>query len=341
MRKLLILLLLAAGFWSGYWVIGSRLIESRAQAWFATAAQQGIRAQMTALDVRGFPNRFDLAVEGVQIADPARGFGWQAPFVQVFAMTWKPWHLIAVLPPDQVVMLPDQSLTVLSTELMASLRARPSTDLALADVRLSGQALAVTSDLGWTVRLGQGTIALRDLPDLGPTAYTLGLNLTDLAPDPAFLAALRTTTIPELPPSDLPDTIAALTGAATLTLSAPLNRHLTGAPFLVRADLQSLSFTWGALELSAEGMIEADQNGYAAGRITVSVTNWDRLPALLVAADVIRPDFAPTVLNGLRALAAQSPDLSVLTLPITMADGRMTFGPFPLGPAPLLLPPSG
>ena len=50
-----------------------------------------------------------------------------------------------------------------------------------------------------------------------------------------------------------------------------------------------------------------------------------------------RESFAPAC----QALAAQSPDPAVLSLTLTMAEGRMSFGPFPLGPAPLMVPPSG
>ena len=43
----------------------------------------------------------------------------------------------------------------------------------------------------------------------------------------------------------------------------------------------------------------------------------------------------------MQALASQSPDLSVLSLTLVLKDGQMNFGPFPLGPAPRLVPPTG
>jgi hypothetical protein len=43
----------------------------------------------------------------------------------------------------------------------------------------------------------------------------------------------------------------------------------------------------------------------------------------------------------MQALASQSADLKVLSLSLVLEDGRMSFGPFPLGPAPLMVPPSG
>jgi hypothetical protein len=63
----------------------------------------------------------------------------------------------------------------------------------------------------------------------------------------------------------------------------------------------------------------------------LKLTNWDRLPALLVALGAIKPEIAHTVANGLKAMAAQSPDPAVLALALDMKDGRMSLGPFPLG----------
>ncbi len=79
MRKLIVLLLLGSGLWSGYWFAGSSAIQTGAEQWFADAAAQGLVVEKTALTVQGFPNRFDLTVEGVKLADPASGIAWQAP----------------------------------------------------------------------------------------------------------------------------------------------------------------------------------------------------------------------------------------------------------------------
>ena len=106
MRKLLFLMVVLVALWSGYWFVGSNAVREGVNGFFADAATQGLVAENTGVTVAGFPNRFDLTVEGLHLADPASGAGWNAPFVQVFAMTWKPWHIIAAFPPEQEVVLP-------------------------------------------------------------------------------------------------------------------------------------------------------------------------------------------------------------------------------------------
>jgi hypothetical protein len=342
MRKLLFLLLAGAALWSGYWYAGSSALRSGVEDWFAAQARSGAVAEKTGLTVRGFPNRFDLTVEGLRLADPRSGTVWQAPFVQVFAMTWKPWHVIAALPPEQALTLPDQVLTVSSQDLKASIRVKPSTDAPLAEARVAGMSLDLASDLGWTLGLGEFTLGLRAEPALGPSTYELGFDLAPVTPDSGFVAAVNAVAIPELPAAGLPDEIESFWGSIYLTTSAPLDRHAgTARPYLTRVEIKRLNFAWGDLAAAAKGLIEADGNGYAAGKVTVEITNWNRLPAILVAAGAVQPEAAPTIANGMRALAAQSSDPTVLSLTLTLSDGRMSFGPFPLGPAPLMVPPSG
>ncbi|MCU0903698.1 MAG: DUF2125 domain-containing protein [Tabrizicola sp.] len=342
MRKLLILILLGAGLWSGYWFVGSDQIRKGVESGFADATARGLVAEKSAVTVAGFPNRFDVTVEDLRLADPRSGIGWQAPFAQVFAMTWKPWHVITALPPEQVLTLPDQAVTVTSTGLMASLRAKPATDLPLAEARVAGTSLALASDMGWTLALGDFTLGLRAEPALGPTGYELGFDLAPLTPDPAFVTAIKAVTIPDLAASDLPEVVESLWGSIYLSFSAPLDRHMGEArPHLTRIEVNQLNFAWGQLAATAKGLIEADGNGFAAGEVTIDVTNWDRLPAILVAAGLVKPEVAPTVARGMQALAAQTPEPTVLSLTLVLEDGRMSFGPFPLGPAPRMVPPSG
>ena len=342
MRKLMFWVILAPMLWGVYWGFGSNAVRNGVNGFFADAAAQGLVAENTGVKVAGFPNRFDLTVDGLKLADPASGAAWEAPFVQVFAMTWKPWHIIAAFPPEQSVILPDQTVSITSDGMQASFRAKPATDLPLAEVRLAGTALALASDQGWTLGMGEFTLGLRADPALGPAGYELGFDLAPLTPDPDFVAAVRAVTIPDLPASDLPETAESLWGSVFLSFSAPLNRYAGEAkPTLTRVEVNQFNFAWGQLAASAKGSVEADDQGFAAGEITVEITNWDSLPAILVAAGAVEPEMAPTIARGMQALAAQTPEPTVLSLTLKLADGRMSFGPFPLGPAPRMTPPTG
>lgn len=339
MRWILGIAALVTALWCGYWFVGKTVIEKQAAAAIAQQIAAGKTIETTALYVSGFPNRFDLSVEGVNFADPARGTGWQTPFVQVFAMTWKPWHLIAGFADTQTLTLKGQVIQITSDGLMASVRAAPALDVPLAEARVAFAKMDLAA--GWTLGLGETSLALRATPDVA-NSYDFGFETKGLIPDPQLIETLAALALPGLPASDLPPTVDRIHSAATVVLSAPLDRHAgTTKPRLISVDLQDLSLQWGQLGILAKGQIAPDDQGYAAGRIELTVTNWDRLPPLLVAAGLIKPEIAPTIVNLLGAMALDGGDGTKLTLPLTLKDGQMSFGPLPLGAAPRLVPPAG
>jgi hypothetical protein len=334
MRKLVFLLIVVTVLWSGYWFAGSTAIRNAATDWFAAQGATGVQVENSSLSVAGFPNRFDLTVDDLRFADPASGFGWQAPFVQIFAMTWKPWHIIAALPPEQEVVLPDQTITLTSEGLRASVRARPATDLPLAMAIIESGPFAAASSQGWTTGADKAVLSL-GASEGKPATYDIAADIAGLAPDPALLRQIA-------PDGGLPPTISVVTLRATATLTAPLDRHAGDTnPRLAAVDLTDMTLTWGDVALTAAGSIAPDDQGYAAGRIAITVTNWRKVMPVLVASGTVKPELARTVETMLDGLARQSGDAEVLKVPLVMEGGWMSIGPLPLGPAPVLMPPSG
>ncbi len=83
MGRLIVIVLVLAGLWMGYWAVGSTTLERQLSSWIDARRAEGWAADVGALEVRGFPNRFDTILTDVQFADPATGVAWQAPFLQL------------------------------------------------------------------------------------------------------------------------------------------------------------------------------------------------------------------------------------------------------------------
>lgn len=327
MRALLVVILIAAGLWSGYWFVGSRALERGVDQWFAAQSAQGFTAERADVAVLGFPNRFDLTVTEPRLSDPARGLSWQAPFLQVFAMTWKPWHIIAALPESQTIGLAGQEVTVTSSRLRGSLVVTPGTDLTLDRITVEGDNIRLASDRGWTTALSRVLFATRrDAEDAA--LHEVYLEASSITPDQAFRMGLKSL-------SDLPELIDRLRVDARAGFSAPIDRFAAQtAPRLQRLDLRDAGLVWGNLKLSAKGSIAADPQGLAEGRIELRVAPWRDLVPVLVATGLVTPEVAPTVERAMELLAQQGSDPDVLDLPLVLGQGRMALGPIPLGPAP-------
>jgi hypothetical protein len=329
MRAVLIIVLIAAGLWGGYWFAGSRALEQSVTGWFAAQSGTGLTAEQSGVEVTGFPNRFDLTVTSPRLTDQATGIGWSAPFAQVFAMTWKPWHVIATLPQEQMVTLPDQDILITSTLVQGSAVMEAGTDLTLDRTTIVADGLALDSTAGWAVSATNARFATRRAPD-DATAHEVGVEITTFTPDAAFRMALQGQ-------SDLPEQIDRMRIDARVDLSAPIDRHMGETrPEFLGLSVKDISLDWGNLLISGTGDITPAADGRAEGRIDVRVENWRELVPVLVASGLITPQVTETVTRAMELLAQQDGTPEVLDVPLVFQQGRMSLGPIPLGPAPLL-----
>jgi hypothetical protein len=327
MRVVLVIVLVLAGLWGGYWFVGSRAMEQAASGWFAAQQGRPLLATQQGIAVAGFPNRFDLTVTEPSLTDTESGVSWTAPFAQVFMMTWKPWHVIATLPQEQIISLPGQDVVLTSTLVQGSVIVTPGTDLVLDRTAIAGDGLALRSTSGWEVSATSARFGTRQAPDRA-LAHEVGLELTTITPDAGFRMALAQR-------SNLPEQIELLRLDSVLGLSAPLDRHSANTrPRLTEITLREGLLLWGDLMLSAQGSLTPAPDGTPEGRIEIRIENWRELVPVLIASGLVTEESSQTVTRALELYAEQGNDPTVLTLPLSFQQGRMSLGPLPLGPAP-------
>lgn len=326
MRGLIAVVLLATAAWTGYWWAGATAIENGVNQWFADHAEGDI--SMARAEVHGIPNRFDLTLTDLKIDRPDQGIRWQTPFAQVYAMSWKPWHVIAALPTGQTIAYQDQTLTLNSSRMRGDVIVHPASDMPLQEVVTESADLELVSDAGWRVSLANLLASLREDPTTS-NRYRLGLRLTDLTPD----ASLN----PVLAEAGLPPRVDEAYLDAHATLSAPLDRNAAQTPpQLLEIDLSEARLTWAEMKFTAKGRITPDAQGFASGEIDLQLQGWQKLPPLLVALGVVQPNMQQPITGMLTGMASQDGDPAGLDMKLVAKDGRMQLGPFPLGPAPLM-----
>ena len=324
MRALLWITTAAAVLYGGYWVAGSTAMRRGVEAALADLQAQGI-AGPAEITLRGFPSRFDLTVEPVALRRGA--VEWTAPFVQLFMLAYRPTHLIAVWPHEQVLTLAGLPLAITSTDMRASAVVGASADLPLDRTVFIAEDLAIRAGADLGVTLTEARLATRADPtglthDLG--AELLGLSLS---------AGLRAAADPA---GTLPAVMDRLRLDAALTLDRPLDRHAAGAPPRpVALTLRDLSLRWGDLSLTASGQLDRSADGRLQGRIDIDAEHWREILALAVATGLVRAELAPTYVAALERLAAVSgPDPDRLQVPLVFSGGWITLGPLPIGVAP-------
>ena len=98
MRTLLAIVILAALGWSGWWWFNASARERALAEWLAARRADGWQAEAAEIRVTGFPNRVDVLIDDLRLADPEAGWSWHASGFQILSLTWKPHQFIVALP---------------------------------------------------------------------------------------------------------------------------------------------------------------------------------------------------------------------------------------------------
>ena len=331
MRKLIVLILVLATAWGGYWFVGSSAVQSGMTNWISAQQGNGLNIEYSTLNTRGFPSRFDTTIQDIRITDPRTGIIWTAPFFQIYALSYKPNHIIAFWPNEQTIQIGNERIDITSERIKASVVFDPGTALTLNRSAFELDQLGLISNLGWSTQIGSGLFATRQMPEL-ENSHGVALNLAEIRPSAGVLAELD-------PKSSLPKVIKNLNIDTVLEFDMPLDRFaIEGQPPRVKTFiLTALEFNWGKLDIRGEGKIAIDRAGVLNGRINLSTKDWRQLLKLAVAADIVKENVSQTVENALEIMALTSGDTKTLETPLVFNNGLMSLGPIPLGPAPRLV----
>lgn len=326
MRKLLWLTALAAILYGGYWFIGSRAMLSGVKAALAELKAEG-RADVASVDLVGFPSRFDVTLAEPRLISADGQTRWQAPFLQFFALSYRPNHLIAVWPHDQTLTLGPEVLTVQSSDLRANANFTAGLTLPLEVATLEGHGLNVASNFGWSVLAEKLILASRQ-SDGAATSHELALVIDGLAPGDDLRRLID-------PDGKHPAATEEARADLVVDFDRPLDRTLTDRPLHVTA-IRSIDahLKWGAMDIAAAGEILAGPDGFPKGRIEISATNWRDVLELFVDSGAVGREDARTYASGLEAVAKGTGDANVLKLPILFDQGFVWLGPILIGPVP-------
>ena len=331
MRRFLVVVIVAALGWGGYWFIGARAVETGLSIWIDQRRAEGWAADYTALNTSGFPNRFDTTFTDLHLADPQTGLAWAAPFFQIMALSYTPNHIIAVWPDKQRIGTPFQNIEITNDRMLGSVVLHPGPALELDRLVVELEDFRLTSSLGWSASLDDGQLSGRAAVGK-PDTYDIEFEADGVRPSRDLLDSLN-------PTGTLPDVFERLHIRTTVAFDAPWDRFAIEdrRPQVTSIDLGILQANWGNMDLNAAGELDVDVSGMPTGRITVRAKNWREMLQLAVASGVVAEGFAPTIERALELLSQMSGNPRTLDAPLSFEDGRMSFGPIPLGAAPRLV----
>ncbi len=333
MRILLAVILVAATVWAGYWLVGARAIDRGLRGWLDARVGEGWVVSVDDLHTAGFPNRFDTTLAQIELADPATGWAWQAPFFQVLALSYRPHHVIAVWPDNQTLATPLQKIDIASAPMRGSLVFTGGTAFTLDRATITASDVALTSTRDWQASMADSQLAVRRTPAHAGHSYDIAFTASDVALPEGVAARLGQGAL-------VGDTLQRLSIEAQVAFDAPWDRRAIEVrrPQPRRIDLTLARASWGGLDLRIAGTLDVDDAGIPTGNITIKATNWREMLDMAQAAGLIPENLRRIVEGGLTQIARMNGNPDTLDVPLRLADGRISLGGvLPLGPAPRLV----
>ncbi len=334
MRKitlLLTLLLLGALAWGGYWLLGARSVETALAGWLEARRAEGWVAAAD-ISVTGFPDRFDTAVTGLELADPDTQVGWAAPVFELSARTYKPNHVTARWPGRQSLSLPDEVITSEAADMHGTFTMAPETSLRVTSASIGITDAMWESSSGWKAGIGRGQASARvALPGDDPTLYDLYFTAESIALHEGPLADLGAT-------ADLPPVMEGVTLNAQARFDKPWDRSAieVSRPQPRHFVLTDFNARWGKLALAASGTLDIDTSGTPTGRLACSVSNWREMVAVAEESGSLDPEIATTLTVALELAARLAGDPETLDIALGFRGGLTYLGPMPIGQAPVI-----
>ncbi|MGH1412645.1 MAG: DUF2125 domain-containing protein [Pelagimonas sp.] len=316
MKRLILVVVLAAFAWAGWWFYQAHSLRTEVEAWFEDRRSEGWIASYADFSIGGFPNRLDMSFEDLSLANPDTNILWEAPFFQVLMLSYKRDHHILIFPELQTVTLPSGYHEITSEGLRAS--------VVYAEGERIERINAEATVLNWDgTAMADTNAALLRLDD---AQYQFAFVANSIARAEGRLTPLAEGRVND---TQINTTI-------TFDKDWAMSSLLQGRPQPRNIDVSLMSYQLAELNLNLAGDLQVDAQGRANGELTLRAVNWqDALEKARVGQQL--PDgVTQKLIQGLSVVAGLKGRSDTLDLPLRLDNGQMSLGLIPLGPAPLL-----
>ena len=322
MRRLAFIVTFLSVLYSAYWFVGQRAVVAGSNAAISQARSDGWQVEYADMYTRGFPSRFDTTLEDVSFGAPNQSWTWSGPLLRIFALSYQPNKVIVALPSSQQLEIAGQTLDIATQSAKASAAVVPGIDLAFDTATVEIDEVYVESNAGWVLKLDHMLSATRR-QDESVSSYDIYSTIDQIMVPSALAQQIDPTSL-------LGPHINWIEFDGAVKLDQVLDRRLVTVPMLEQMTINDAKLRWGAVTITAKGMIDIDPSGVPEGRLVFQSAQWQEMIEIMVAAGLVDPDAAPTVMRMAGLMASNG----VLSLPLVFQDGAMTLGPLPIGPAP-------
>jgi len=314
--------------WGGWWWVGTGGLQRGVQSWLGTLPAQGMNAQVAQWQRGGFPMRLATTATDIQWVDEKRATTTHVPAATLSTPIYWPGDARIEIPAGTTrITTPHADLAIATDGAEAEMLLHQNQALQLE--ALSAKASGVSVSLPDGNIAGVDTLQAHIQQASDPATYTIDLTAFGFALGAVLTDGLD---LPDQWPATFEPIIADMTvqfdrpwDRSALQIRRPQPRDIT---------IEKLEVVYGDLGISVQGRLTVDEAGAPSGLLTFNLRNWQQIFDILAATSNIPAQWRGTVEQLLGAMAQEDGSLD---LDITLAQGQMRLGFFPLGPAPRLI----
>lgn len=316
MPLIIITIVLAAFGYTAYWHYAARVLNTEISAFLAEARHFEVARHK----LGGFPYRFDLDLSAPKATSPSGAVTWQAQQLHLHALAYRPQHVIAVFPQEQIVTLGGVAWRLSSSDARASVIAKATMPAQIERANLVFEALEFTD--GAALHYADSfRAALRQQED---APHQIAAELHGLRPDPALRAMLD-------PSSALPPILTRLALRGTIDFDA--DSFGDAHDVMNGLEITDLVAEWGDITLEGSGRLRRDSQGRVSGEMVLETHQMPLILDAVEQAQLLQPDQAQ--MARMLAASMRDQDSGKLTLPLQIRDSVVFAGPLALGELPV------
>ncbi|MEP3331791.1 DUF2125 domain-containing protein [Sedimentitalea sp.] len=330
MIRLLKILVVLGLVWSTYWYGAGYVLRQGVTKWFAAQTERGWQADFSDIMTSGYPTRHIMTLQNPALADPATGAAWQADWLNMASPAiWPGRQTLAFPATTQLLSYFDQTVALRAEGMVADLHLKPGRNLAVDRMALTSGPWQVDDATGEALAADAIVLSMQST-DQAET-YQFNVDAPQFVPGAALRRFVRSS-------AALPDSFETLGLDMKVRFDRPWDRRALEdrRPQPVAIDLKLAQAKWGALALFAAGQVTVDGNGVPTGELSIKAENWRDMLTIAQGSGAV-PEYAigPTE-RVLDLLSNMSGNSETLDVNLTLRNGMVKLGPFPLGPAPYI-----
>ncbi|MEM6888406.1 MAG: DUF2125 domain-containing protein [Pseudomonadota bacterium] len=332
MRQVIFGLAGVAFVWSLWWAGAVFVLREGLTGWLAERREAGWQAEAQEIVIAGYPDRLELTLPALALADPSRGVAFNFPSLRISSAAWWPGFATLYFPEEAVtIAVPNGQSELRADAAQANLRLHASLSLQLAEMTVTAGAWSLRADVGDI--LAAEDLNMRMVQNAeNQSTYSFRAGSEGFALGEAVRASLRV-------PENWPLSFETFVLEADVTFDRPWDLPaIEGArPQPREIDLKLAEASWGALLVRTSGSVTVDAVGMPEGSLSLQVRNWREVLTLAENAGVLPPRLRPQAERVLGALAGAGGNPDSIDVKLNLRDGMVALGFIPIAPAPALI----